>query len=193
MKGKKRKTTAGSLFTEAKEFLASSSREIIFALLIMLAFIFIGYMFPDFLLNEQAKLFENIVKSIPTDNPISTILFIIQNNLRASAIGMFLGVLVFVPFLVLAMNGFVIGAVVNRAIETLGLTAMLRLFPHGIFELPAIIISDGIGIRIALGIFRKESLGANYRKALLVFVFIVLPLLVIAGIIEGILYYFMRT
>ena len=54
----------------------------------------------------------------------------------------------------------------------------------------AIFFSIGIGLKIGTDIFRKDAmkkLRYNFREGLRFFVFVVLPLLVVAGIIEGLL------
>jgi stage II sporulation protein M len=64
---------------------------------------------------------------------------------------------------------------------------MLKLLPHGIFELPAIILALAFGLRTGMFIFsKKPELEFRYRikNALRVFVFVIVPLLVIAAIIE---------
>ena len=67
---------------------------------------------------------------------------------------------------------------------------MWRLLPHGIFELPAIILSIGIGLKLGVEIWKKDSwnvLKRNIIESLRFFIFIIMPLLVIAAIIEGLL------
>ncbi len=179
-------------FSKAKKLAFDNRNYAVSAFLVILLFAVLGYVFPDFMIEEQQDFFERVVKSVPSDNIFSTVLFIIQNNLRASFVGMALGILVFVPFLMLAANGFVIGAVLNRGVEKYGSQIALKLLPHGIFELPAICIAAGFGIKIALGIFKRENLGENYKEAFLVYLFVVVPLVIIAGVIEGILFYFWR-
>jgi stage II sporulation protein M len=64
---------------------------------------------------------------------------------------------------------------------------MLKLLPHGIFELPAIILALAFGLRIGMFFYSKNpELEFKYRvkNALRVFVFIIVPLLIIAAIIE---------
>jgi uncharacterized membrane protein SpoIIM required for sporulation len=56
--------------------------------------------------------------------------------------------------------------------------------------LPAIILSIGIGFKIGADMFKgdvKKGLGYNFREGLRFFVFVVLPLLFVAAIIEGLL------
>ena len=57
--------------------------------------------------------------------------------------------------------------------------------------MPAIIFSIGIGFKIGVSVFGGQGVGEglryNFREGLRFFVFVVFPLLVVAGIIEGIL------
>jgi stage II sporulation protein M len=71
-----------------------------------------------------------------------------------------------------------------------GILVLWRLLPHGIFELPALFLSAGLGLRLGTFIFRKNKLKSlkNYLfESLRVFLFIIFPFLLIAAIIEGIL------
>ncbi len=181
-----------SHFKEAKNILAKNQKYSYAAFLIMVVFAVLGYIFHDFMADFQNQVLDNLVSQVPVDNPASTVLFIIQNNLKAAFLAMILGILIVVPFIMLMANGFIIGAVLHKAIESLGFWISLKLLPHGIFEIPAICIASGFGLKIALGIFRRESVYENYRDALIVFAFIVFPLLVLAGIVEGTLFYLFR-
>ncbi|MEI6731787.1 MAG: stage II sporulation protein M, partial [archaeon] len=65
-----------------------------------------------------------------------------------------------------------------------------KIVPHGIFELPAIFVSLGLGIKLGAFVFGPERKKEFVRRALAslkVFVYVVLPLLIIAAIIEGML------
>ena len=117
--------------------------------------------------------------------------FIFFNNLKSSFFGMIFGVLIGIfPMISVVSNGYLLGFVGAIRAELVGLSVLLRLLPHGIFELSAVFISLGMGIKLGTIIFRK-----NYKKvfrdyflnSLKVFLLVVIPLLVIAAIIEGIL------
>lgn len=91
----------------------------------------------------------------------------------------------------MALNGLLIG-VLGAATWKAGMALQLWSFvaPHGVLELPAIFISGGAGFEIARGILfpgllpRKVSLAqAGGRAARLLLG--TLPLLVVAGVIEG--------
>ena len=91
----------------------------------------------------------------------------------------------------LVVNGLLIG-VIGAAAARAGMALLLWSFvaPHGVLELPAIIIAGGSGLEIARGLLfpgllpRRDSLafaGARATKLLMG----TIPLLVIAGVIEG--------
>lgn len=96
-------------------------------------------------------------------------------------------------FLMTLFNGLLLG-VIGSACYTAGMSLKLWSFvaPHGALELPAIFIAAGSGFRIAHGLIfpgylsRRDALfvaGSDAVKLLLG----VVPMLVIAGLIEGFL------
>jgi stage II sporulation protein M len=57
------------------------------------------------------------------------------------------------PLVVLVVNGYVLGFVANKSVGSQGILVLWRLMPHGIFEIPAIIISIAVGIRLGMFLF----------------------------------------
>jgi len=117
--------------------------------------------------------------------------FIFLNNLQSSFIGMIFGfVLGILPVTLAVANGYLIGFVSALSVQEAGILSLWRLLPHGIFELPAIFISLGLGLKCGTFIFKKNK-AKTFRSflwnSLRVFVFVVLPLLIIAAIMEGVL------
>lgn len=115
--------------------------------------------------------------------------FIFLNNLQSS-----FGVVIFgfvfglVPIIATLANGYVIGFVASMTVNLEGIVFLWRLLPHGIFELPAIFISLGMGVKFGTFIFQKdkiESFKEFFWNSLRVFIFVVIPLLIIGAIIEG--------
>jgi len=87
-------------------------------------------------------------------------------------------------------NGFIPGFVAAITVKQEGIWSLWRLLPHGIFEMPAIFISFGMGIKLGTFIFEKEKKKTfieYFKKSMLVFFTIIVPLLVVAAIIETIL------
>lgn len=122
--------------------------------------------------------------------------FIFFNNLQSSFFGMIFGV-VFGIFSVMTIvsNGYLLGFVSSSTAQSEGFLILWRLFPHGIFELTALIISMGLGLKIGTFIFQKKKMEflKNYLwNSLRVFLFVIIPLLFIAAIIEGSLIFLFR-
>ena len=115
--------------------------------------------------------------------------FIFFNNLQSCffgfLFGFFLGIF---PIVIAILNGYVLGFVGKLAVEKGGISVLWSLLPHGIFELPAIFISLGIGLKFGTFIFQKE-IGKSFKdyffNGLKVFILVVILLLIIAAIIEG--------
>jgi len=87
-------------------------------------------------------------------------------------------------------NGYVVGFVLSKSVLDSGFSVIFNLFPHGIFELPAVFISLGMGLKLGFTFFQnnwKKKILKNLLNSLRVFVLIVFPLLIIAAIIESIL------
>ena len=83
----------------------------------------------------------------------------------------------------------------NKVAAGNGYLILLRLLPHGIFEIPALILSLGLGLKLGFFIFtknKKKYLKDNLINSLRVFVYIILPLLIIAAIIEASLMVLMK-
>lgn len=170
--------------TESKSFIYGS----------ILAFFFfavIGFLIP--LPAEYVTMIMDYLREIleKTEglSQFGLIRFILLNNLQSSfsgfIFGFFFGLL---PLFALIINGYILGFVSALAVEQGGFLTLLNLLPHGIFELPAIFISLGLGIKFGSFIFMKKKT-ASFRKflweGLRVFIFVVIPLLIIAAIIEG--------
>ena len=120
--------------------------------------------------------------------------FIFFNNVQSSFAGMIFGFFLGIFSVLTALiNGYVVGFVAMLAVKEGGVSVLWRLFPHGIFELPALFISLGMGLKFGTFFFQKNKMD-SFKEYLLnslrVFVFIVIPLLLIAAFIEGTLIFF---
>ncbi len=122
-------------------------------------------------------------------SPFELICFIFFNNVQTGFLGVIFGFLIGVfPLLLTFVNGYVLGYVSSLTSSSQGVASLFNLLPHGIFELPAIFISLGLGLKFGTFLFEKDkekSFREFFVNSLRVFVFIVLPLLIIAAIIEG--------
>ena len=124
-------------------------------------------------------------------NPFFVFLIIFLNNsiktLAVLFLGFFFGI---APFFFIFFNGYVIGLVVFVAAEKIGaLNVLAALAPHGVLELPAVVIAGSYGIWLGAKFYRKVRYGEPFRWALSFvlkkYSYIVLPALFIAAIIEA--------
>lgn len=163
----------------------------VFAVGIFALMFLVGFIFPIFFREEIFSFIAEMVEAIEGKSVVELIGFIFLNNLKASFMAIALGIAFGIfPLMMAVVNGYLIGFVAREAVVRDGLLVMWQLFPHGIFELPAIIFSIGIGMKIGGEMFEKnirKKLEYNFREGLRFFIFVVFPLLLIAGIVEGIL------
>jgi stage II sporulation protein M len=125
---------------------------ILFATLLFLFSAVFGYLFPKLFEEQVLKLIKEIIMKTQELGTIELITYIMYNNIQTAFLGMIMGIFfAIVPIATLAVNGYVLGFVANKSIAIEGVTVLWKLVPHGIFEIPAIMISIALGIR--LGIF----------------------------------------
>jgi stage II sporulation protein M len=82
--------------------------------------------------------------------PILIMMIIFLKNLLASAMAMLLGLgLGLVPLMVVTSNGFLLGIVGYGAVQKAGMLFLAAgILPHGIIELPVVLVSIAIGFRL---------------------------------------------
>lgn len=102
-------------------------------------------------------------------------------------LGTFFGI---VPIYFTYVNGTILGIVFAYAgMHSKLPVAFAGILPHGVFELPALIISIAYGLWLGAAFLRrlryKESFWPPFRSALQAYYRIVLPLLLIAALIEA--------
>ncbi len=180
-------------FFMAWKFVVDSKSYIYYIILIFFGLSLAGFFLPVPILLEQKilALIEEIIKQSENLYGFDLWKFIFFNNLQTSFIGLFTGVFFGIVSIVFAVfNGYLLGFVMNKAIEIGGVGVAWRLIPHGVFELPAVFISLGLGLKLGLSFFNSKKI-KDWKKYLYefvrVFVFIILPLLFIAAIIETLL------
>lgn len=187
----------------AWKFLVDSREFIYIAILVFFIFAALGFFFEDLIdlffravfsinLNDKIVLYlKDILEQTVGMNQTEITGFIFVNNLQSSFMGLVFGIAFGVfPLFALVLNGYLLGFVAMLSVKTQGIFVLWRILPHGVFELPAIFISLGLGLRLGLFLFRNEK-KMNFKQcffhSLKTFLIVVFPLLVIAAIIEGLL------
>jgi stage II sporulation protein M len=177
---------------------------IIIALLFFLLGIFVSaFAFGNekFFLTEltesQQYFLKEMADVIFSGSPLKGITLLFINNLFASLQMMLLGVLLGIPPLLgLFTNGALLGSLIiglgHEGVSALTFMSV-GVLPHGLFELPAFLISAAFGLKMGFHLVfplpqkkRGESLGLIWREFFAVFPLIIY-LLFIASIIEVIL------
>lgn len=173
---------------ESQEYL-KKGRPYIFSIMC----IFVLFMVSGFALADEMGFIDQFINELIRKtvglSGIEMILFIFINNVKASFFGLFVGIVFgLFPIANAIMNGTVLGYVFKRVYEVTGVNDFWRILPHGIFELPAIFISLGLGIKLGWFIFSKnpgKEIKERFWSSLIIFLRIVIPLLIIAACIEG--------
>jgi stage II sporulation protein M len=172
-------------------YLRESRKFIYLAFGIFLFFALIGFFIPapGFIEKNILQIISEIIQKTTGMSQLELTGFIFFNNLQSSFFGIVLGIFLGIfPVISAIFNGYLLGFVSSYTVKEQGFFYLWRLFPHGIFELPAVFISFGLGIRFGSFLFKKDKKKYfNYflENSVKTFLLIVIPLLVIAALIEG--------
>jgi stage II sporulation protein M len=156
------------------------------------AALFAGLLAPPPVQQQVAEAFRNVVEPLQGLSGGNVFLLILLNNTFATLMSLLGGALLgILPLLSAAANGFLLGVLSRYAVgeSSLG-EASLGLLPHGIFEIPAILIAASYGLWLGMAALRRirgkegAHLGDRVKHALRMYFRIVFPLLVIAAAIE---------
>lgn len=194
MKKEKKENFLVRNYRDSWRFFVKTKKHILFAAILFFLFAIIGFVFPIFFQEEIANFVKLLSAKAASLSWLGLIWFILLNNVRASILALVLGVLVGIfPVIMLITNGYVLGFVARHSVNHGGIFVLWKILPHGVFELPAIIMSAGIGIYLGTILFRKDrKFRKDFVDAIRFFIFVVVPLLIVAGIIEGTLIYLLR-
>lgn len=166
-----------------------------FCVMIVLSFI-LGMVWPS-IASGAIQYFANMIKDagLVDDQGAFSALGIFGNNIRAFVVTACYGFIpfVFLPVVSLALNGAILGLFaafyVNNGQSLL--VYLAGILPHGIFELPALVLAMSCGLYLCRVITdyvrfnRKGTVKAALANIARVLVLNVLPLTAIAAVIEA--------
>ena len=141
---------------------------------------------------QLMKLFEKeVAGQISVDNPLDMCMKLFFNNLGACLL-LFLGGASFgiLTIFIMSLNGIVIGAIMEIVHEAhSGIFVAAAILPHGIFEIPAFIISGALGVLLAQSLiaewYGEGDTGLNAMHFARRFILWVFPLVAIAACVEA--------
>jgi stage II sporulation protein M len=130
--------------------------------------------------------------AITSLDPFSRMIEIFKNNVRNSLLALVLGSgLGIVPFIVAAANGLVLGMLTDFVSRQQGaLFVLAAIIPHGIIEVPMVLISVGIGFRLGHVVYMflngaRNDIKQEIIQGIWFYVRWVVPLLFVAAFIES--------
>ena len=180
-------------YNQAFSYIKESEKFIYAAIILFFGFFLLGFFIhpPEILSNQFLKFLAELIEKTKNFNGYELMGYIFLNNFLSSLQGMFFGFFFGVySFVAIVFNGYFVGFVSSLSVKSMGVLVLWRLLPHGIFELPAIFISFGLGLKFGTFIFKKkkfESFSYYLFNNIRIFLLIILPLLIIAALIEGFL------
>jgi stage II sporulation protein M len=168
-----------AILSEAKIF-------IYFGVFLFLSGSVIGYSWPAVFMGLLGSLHGMAERFRESSAPVIIVTIFFQNA-SSAFLAIWLGLIVgIVPLIGAVTNGILLGVVLVMVGN--GMTMLIGVLPHGIFELPAIFIAWGLGFWRGMWPFhenRKEVYNDRARKSYFVFFTLIIPLLLIAAVIEG--------
>ena len=199
MKQKKKKGFFKKHYSLSWLYIKESKKFIWFVVAVFILSALLAVVFqPPEIVELIQKFIEDLLARTDGLNIWQMTLFILDNNLKSSFFAMMGGIVLGIfPIITSFSNGYVLGFVAQRSVEAVGVASLWRLVPHGIFEFPALIFSLALGTKLGFfflagkGKIKKEFM-KRLEGSLRVFLFVILPLLIVAAIIEGILIFFIR-
>ncbi|MEA1985591.1 MAG: stage II sporulation protein M [Euryarchaeota archaeon] len=134
---------------------------------------------------------EGLIDILKDLSPLEIMLFIFLNNTIKSLFAILLGVgFGLVPIIFIAYNGYVLGVIsyVTSSSEGLGFV-LAAIIPHGIIELPMVILSVAIGLRLGQQAMyaimgRDVRIKDELVKGIYVFMYWIVPMLFVAAMVE---------
>jgi stage II sporulation protein M len=153
-------------------YLRESKKSILLVITIFIFSIIIGILNADSLANIITPLLHELIDKTENLSTFELISFIFINNSLTSLLGIILGLFFgILPIISTITNGIVLGFVLERTAQ-FNILELWRLFPHGIFELPAIFISLGLGVKLGhdtLKYFLLRNKKSNSKRILGIF------------------------
>jgi stage II sporulation protein M len=176
------------------EYLKSSWKYISVISAIFIISVITGLLIPlkDLGLPENyLEMFKNSFGWIKTLSPISIMLVIFLNNAVKSLFAIVLGAgFGIIPIIFVGGNGIILGLIANEVSKQQGIIFVLAaLAPHGIIEVPMILISAGLGLRLGFFMYlslrgEKKDMRAELAGSLRLYMRLIMPLLFVSAMIE---------
>ena len=178
-------------YKSSLEDLREARPSIFLAALLFISGIGLGLAHPEWS-QEGLSSMKHFAGHLPDKSMPALIAVIFLKNVLAAVLSVVSGPLLgILSFFAAIVNGLLLGAVFSYAAHTHRTAVtdvIIPLLPHGLFELPAMFMAWGLGIWQGIWFFEKNRTGTlreRRNKSLSALLLIIVPLLLVAAIIEG--------
>lgn len=180
-----------------REYLGENKSYVLVAALAFTVSVVAGYFYslvnPGFAEMGMSQ-FQDSFSWITELHPMLILGIVFLNNAIKAFFALVLGVAFgLIPLGFLTLNGVMMGLVAYHISNTRGWAYFLAgVGPHGVIEIPMLILSAGIGIRLGYRAFdtirgKQVNLKREVKRAIVFYAKIILPLLLLASAVEAIL------
>jgi stage II sporulation protein M len=179
---------------KVREYLRGLMPEISIIVLLFIISVIVGYVHTAFDPSSSTMSLEGLeelVELIRSLNAFEIMLFIFFNNAIKSLIAFVFGLgFGIIPLFFVVSNGYILGVVTYLESMDNGLAYIaIAILPHGVVELPMILISAAMGLRMGLLVFnalagKDVDIKKEFLQGLNVFFRFIAPLLLVAAAIE---------
>ena len=180
---------------EIKKYLNSLRFYILLSSLVFISGILFGYSFVHDFPEETQEIIEELKKLFASGEEMTDFqifLFILENNitklLMVVLLGIFAGI---IPLFSSFANGMILGIFACLFSESQSWEFFLvGILPHGVIEIPVLILATAIGMRIGkVALWRlfggEVGIKKELAKALKFYMIVLVPLLILAAVIEA--------
>ena len=144
--------------------------------------------------NEYFETFLSRLEGVTEMGLGAIFVFIFLNNSFVAFLASIGGIVLSVfPFIILVSNGLMLGVVLHivLTVESFGFF-LVGILPHGVIEIPVVLYATSLGIWLGKSFFdflvfkkeTKESMQDKLKRSFCSYIFIVVPLLFLAALIE---------
>ena len=161
---------------------------------VFIAFYILGYVSAILMPATGSNVVSNFkqeVMPLKSMSPLGLMLGIFLNNAVKCFLVIVLGLAAGIaPLLFMLANGLILGIVIGVTIRGTSLAYVLvGTVPHGIIEIPMVLISSAIGLKLGVDLLlklfgKKAGIGKEVSEGLTMYFVYVLPLLLLAAIVE---------
>lgn len=151
----------------------------------------IGFLTPYHHQQKIVKTLQICFSPLQTSTQFQTFIKIFLNNYLSTLLSLLIGLAFGLgPVLFLLINGFAMGNLVGFALTRVSAyKIVLAILPHGIFEVPAILLAASYGLWWGVKNYRKLRYRISFRETfhlpLKRYLHIVVPLLVVGAFVEA--------